>query len=140
VSVIGFVRDYLSEYSGLVSGAPVWVEFLGVDPVQYSVEPLAGTKIVEKYLNGSSLREFPFAFKSVESTADDLARLENNGFYEAFSDWLEAQTEKDDLPTLGTKQKSTEIMALGWGFLYEEGVSDRGVYQISCKLVYEQSS
>lgn len=139
MSLISAVRMYLATYTGLKSGAPLWADYLGSKPTQYAVVPLAGGKIVEHYIDGSSLREFPFAFQSMESTADDLERLENNGFFEAFSDWLETQTEAGTLPTLAAGQTPELIEATGWGFLYEQSESDSGVYQVQCRLVYKQN-
>lgn len=138
MTILSAVQTYLKTYSGLVVDAPLWVEYLGAAPVEYSITPLPGAKVIEEYLNGASLREFPFAFSSVESTADDLQRLETSGFYEAFADWLEAQTEAGVLPTLGAKQNAITIQTLGWAFLYEQGVSDTGIFHVQCKLKYEQ--
>ncbi len=138
MSIISAIRSYLKDYTGLASGAPVWVDYLGAIPTEYSVVPLAGNKIVEQYVDGSSLREYPFAFRSVESTAADLERLENNGFFEAFADWLESQTEAGNFPTLDSGQTPELIEATGWGYLYEQGNSDTGIYQIQCRLLYKQ--
>lgn len=138
MSIINSVRTYLATYTGLKTGAPLWVDFLGNNPSEYAVIPLAGSKVIETYVTGKSQREFPFAFQSMESTADDLERLENSGFFETFADWLETQSEAGTLPTLGTGQTSELIEATGWGYLYEQGNSDTGVYQIQCRLVYDQ--
>lgn len=138
MSIISAVRTYLKTYSGLKSGAPIWVQQLGPTPTEYAVVPIPGAKVIEQYLNGGSLREFPFAFQSMESTADDLARLENQGFYEAFADWLESQTINEVLPSLGPKKTAKLIEATNWGYLFEQGESDRGIYQINCRLQYEQ--
>lgn len=140
MTIIAAVKTYLSTYTGLDASAPIWVDFLGTDPTQYVIIPLPGTKIVARYLDGSSLREFPFAFQSTQSTSDELERLENSGFYEAFSDWLETQTEAGVLPTLtGSPTKTAEkIEALGWAFLYEAGASSTGIYRIQAKLTYSQ--
>lgn len=141
VSIVEAVRTYIATYSGLATGRPLWVDFLGDDPTAYAIIPLPGPKIIETYLNGGSIRAFPFAFQSMESTADDLERMENIGFYEAFSDWLEAQTLAGTLPTLPSSPKvktATDIEAIGWGFLYQQGESTTGIYQIQCRLIYEQ--
>lgn len=138
MSIISSVRTYLATYTGLKTGAPLWVDYLGNNPSEYAVIPLAGGKVVESYIDGSSQREFPFAFQSMESTADDLERLENSGFFETFSDWLETQSEAGTLPTLAAGQTSELIEATGWGYLYQQGNSDTGVYQIQCRLVYQQ--
>lgn len=138
MSLISAVRTYLVSYTGLKSGAPVWVDHLGAEPTEYSVLPVAGSRILESYIDGGSLRSFPFAFRSMESTADDLERLENSGFFEAFAEWLESQSNAGVLPTLDSGKTPEKIEALGWGFLYEEGVSDTGIYQVQCRLVYMQ--
>lgn len=138
MSIIQSLRDYLKAYSELEADAPVWVDHLGSDPTQYAVIPLAGGKVVATYLNGNRQCEYPFAFRSMESTADDLERLENAGFYEAFAEWLDAQTEVGNLPDMGEKKTAETIEAVTWGYLYEQGQSDTGVYQINCKLTYEQ--
>ncbi len=138
MSIIGAIRDYLVGYSGLEEGAPVWVDYLGQNPTEYTVVPIPGNRIIETYLDGSSLREYAFAFRSMESTADDLARIESSSFYESFADWLETQTEAGSLPEMDSGQIAERIEALGWGYLFEQGVSATGIYQVQCRLVYKQ--
>jgi hypothetical protein len=99
---------------------------------------LTGTRVVEEYINGTKVMSYPFAFQSMESTADDLARLESAGFYEAFADWLDSQTDAGSLPELPAGKTAEEIQALGWGYLYEEGESQTGIHQIQCELIYKQ--
>jgi hypothetical protein len=137
-TVLESVQAFIKTFGSLKSGSPVLVDFLGSEPTQYSIVSLPGTRIVEQYLNGGSLREFPFAFQAMFSTADDAARIENSGFYEAFADWLETQTEAGVLPTMAAGKTAEKIEALGGAFLYEQGESDKGVYQIQCKLTYSQ--
>jgi hypothetical protein len=139
MSIIESIRTYILTYTGLTSGAPVWVDYLGQNPTEYSIVPLAGARIIEKYLDGGSLREFPFAFQSMESTADNLERLESIGFYEAFSDWLDSQTEAGTLPTLASGKTPVKIEALGCGYLFQVGDSGNGIYQVQCRLEYEQT-
>jgi hypothetical protein len=138
MSIISALRTYLSSYTELKDDAPLWVDYLGPNPTEYSIQPIAGPRVVERYLNGGSVREFPFVFQSMESTADDLERLENIGFFEAFADWLDLQTVNNVYPVLGAKQIPLSIEAIGIAYLYEQGISDTGVYQIQCKLTYEQ--
>lgn len=137
-SIIEGVRAYLRNYSELSTDAPVWVQYLGNDPIEYAILPLTGSRVVEEYINGTRIMSYPFAFQSMESTADDLARLESAGFYEAFADWLDSQTDAGSLPELPTGKTAEEILALGWGYLYEEGDSQTGIYQIQCELLYKQ--
>lgn len=139
MSIIAALQTYIKTFASLESGAPVWVNHLGANPVQYSIAPLPGSRIVESYVNGGSLREYVFAFRSAESTADDLERLGTSGFYETFADWLESQTNAKVFPTLGSGKTAELIEALGWGYLFEQGQSETGIYQVQCRLRYTQS-
>lgn len=137
-SIIEGLQAYLKTYAGLKEGAPLWVSYLGNNAVQYDILPLPGNKTIETYINGKELKEFPFAFRSMESTADELARLETIGFYESFSDWLDSQTDAGILPILPEGKTAEAIESLGWGYLYQEGTSATGIYQVQCRLVYEE--
>lgn len=138
MSIVESLRTYLATYTGLKTGAPLWVDFLGNIPDQYGIVPLPGEKVIERYINGGSLRQYDFAFQSTVSTADDIERLGTNAFFEALSDWFESQTENGALPLLSTGKTAVSISAMNWGYLMEEGQSETGIYQISCRLVYEQ--
>lgn len=140
MSIISALRTYLLTCPSLATGALLLVDHLGETPVQYAIIPQAGEKIVEEYISGSSVREYPFLFRSMESTADDLERIESSGFFETFSDWLETQTKNGTFPNLGTGKTVDKIEARGWGYLYEEGNSATGVYQISCAITYTQAA
>jgi hypothetical protein len=138
MSIISTLQTYLKTYSGLKNGAPTWVDFLGSGNTEYSIVPMPGARIVERYVEGGSVREFPFLFQAMESTADDAERLANNGFFEALSDWFETQTETGALPVLSTGKKATAIEAISWGYLSEQGESSTAIYAIQCKLTYDQ--
>jgi len=83
--------------------------------------------------------DFPFAFRSTKSTLDDLARVENIAFLEAFSIWIKSQNDDGILPTLGSGETARKIESLGWGFLAEIGKSGTGVYQVECNLEYRKT-
>jgi hypothetical protein len=138
MSMIESVKAYLTEFAGLQEGAPFWVDYIGSEPPGYAIIPLPGTKVIEKYLDGGSLREFPFVFQSMELTADEAERLENNDFYEALTDWFEEQSAKGDFPDLEDGKTPIKIEALGWAFVYETSESETADYRIQCKLTYEQ--
>jgi hypothetical protein len=89
-------------------------------------------------LDDGSQRVFPFALDFNASTADELARLGSCGFSEALSDWFEKQTNISNLPSLPTGKTPFSIEVSGQGYLYMEGQSDIGIYQIQCKLIYDQ--
>jgi hypothetical protein len=121
----------------MANGAGMMIDHVDTG-MSYSIVPAPGGRIAESYINGGSLREYAFAFQISTSSADDYERLKNAGFSETFADWLEAQTLEGNLPTLGTKQTAESVEAEN-GFLYEQGESSTGIYQIMCKLTYRQA-
>ncbi len=137
MSMISAVRDYLLTYNAM-TGALIHVDALGKIPIEYAVIPVPGARKVEEYLDGKTKREFPFLIQSVFSTADEAERIENSGFYESLADWFESQTEAGSFPNLGSGKTAESIEAVAWAFVYEQGESATGIYQITCKLVYEQ--
>jgi hypothetical protein len=127
MSVIAALKTYLLTYSELKAGAEFGVDFLGPGDMGYSIVPQPG-----------SLRVFPFAFQSVESTADDPARVGANEFFEEFAEWLEDQTDDENLPTLDEGKVAVTIEATSHVFILQQGESGVGVYQMQCRLVYQQ--
>ena len=140
MSLIQSVRDYLLTYEGLDDDAGFLIDVLNATPTQYALVPLPGVKIIESYLDGSSLRQYPFALQSMDSIADDAARIQVNEFYEAFSDWLESQSEAEILPTMDSGKTPESIEAIGQPVLFQFGESGTGIYQLQCRLVYKQAA
>lgn len=138
MTIIAALRAYLATCPALETGALLLVDHVGSTPFQYAIIPAPGTRIVSSFIDGGSIREFPFVFQTSTSTADDLERIENAGFNETFADWLEAQTEAENLPDLGSKKQAMSVEATSWGYLFEQGDSETGIYQIVCKLTYKQ--
>jgi hypothetical protein len=112
----------------------------GDNPTWYVIRPISGNPILETYINGQSRRVFPFAFQSVEYTMDELERLDTINFFEDFSEWLETQSNAGTLPTLDSGKTPERIEAVDWAYLFEQGDSNTGIYQIRCQLVYEQDA
>lgn len=140
MTIIESVKNYIKTNPTIDNEIPVWVDFIGEKPGEIGIIPLPGNKIEETYLDGTTIRIFRFAIQSMESTADELTRLENSGFYEQLSDWFETQTEAGTLPTLDTGKTALEIETLGWGYLLNEGQSETGIYQVQCALRYRQAA
>jgi len=139
MTIIESLKAYLKTCPNLADGALLEVDHNG-PPIQYAIVPVPGARVLEAYLDGGSLREFPFAFQTAAITADDAERIDNAGFQETFADWLEAQTEAGNLPALDAGKTAESIAATSWGYLFEQGESDTGIYQIQCKLTYRQAA
>lgn len=139
MSIISSIKTYLEAYTELESSAPIWVNYLRKEPTDYSIVPLGGSRKVVEYIHGNSgIRTFDFALQSNRFTANDAERIGNVEFFEALADWLDDQTEADDLPALASGLNALKIEALGFGYLYEQGSDETGVYQIQCRLEYSK--
>lgn len=136
MSVVSNLKTFLQTYAGFVG--PTWVNNLDSKTEEYSIIPLPGPRTVSTDIVGNKTREYPFAIQSVKSTAAELERLETIGFFEAFSDWLDTQTDTGVLPNLGTGKEAESITAINWAFLYQQGESQTGIYQVQCILTYIQ--
>lgn len=139
MTIIEAVRDYIDKCPHLDSkSGQVSVNYMGNDPIQYGIYPLPGEKVVEKYIVTGGIYEYPFALRVNASNADDYARLEAQGFFETFSDWLDEKSQSGDLPELLSGKTPMSITAQSNGYLLEQGESGTAIYEVPCKLIYEK--
>lgn len=135
-SLRNFIREcpYLQEFNGAIR---VNVDYLGEESTVYSIEETPCEPIIKKYVDGSSKRQYQFVFTSRENYgADVLQNIDNCGFYEHFSTWLEEQNLIGNLPELENKE-ALKIEATSTGYAFQTDI-DKARYQIQCKLIYMQ--
>lgn len=140
MSLIASIREFVATYDGLQEDAGLFTDVLAPLPTQYALISLPGQTVITTYLNGKTQRQYSFALQSTESTADDPARVANLEFYEAFADWLEEQSAAGTLPNLDSGKTAEHIEAVSQPILFELGDSGTGIYQLQCRLVYEQEA
>ena len=137
--IIGRLRDFISDCPHLQDGR-VNVDYKGAKPTTYSIDGTPIKSIIKQYIDGSSIRQFAFSFGSVEHYGFDvLQNMENNGFYEDFAAWLEAQTRAGVLPDLGEGRQAQSVEAESQAYLYDNGDSTAR-YQVQCRLIYFQEN
>lgn len=146
MTIIQSIRDYiltcphLKLFNDVI--AKVNVDFSDSSITDtYSIEEgVTSNPIVKKYINGDTERQYLFVFSSIETYGEDFEKnMDNCGFYELFSDWLESNSIVKNLPVMATGKEARKIEALTNGYLFnnaQDGVSAR--YQIQCKLTYFQ--
>lgn len=131
------IRDFILTCPYLSDGR-VNVDYMGIQPTEYSIDGTPIQRVVKEYIGGGSVRQFAFVFSSVEKYGSDtINNIANSGFYEDFADWLESQTKSERLPDLGKGKQPWSIEAESTGYLFDSD-SDIARYQIQCKLVYFQ--
>lgn len=134
--IIEAVRNFIDTCPYLDEFAPINVDFLAKDAVNYSIEATPNVPIIKKYIDGSSERQLVFIFSSREVYGpDEILNIENSGFYEKFANWIEEQSKNKNLPILENGNESIELNVLTPGYVFQTDI-DRGQYQIQLKLVY----
>lgn len=112
------------------------VNYLDSKTDTYSIEEVPTTPIVKQYVNGDTVRQYAFIFASREPYGSDVIQnIDNSGFYEKFSDWIETQNDNANFPVLdnGLEALSIEVTSTGYAFAVTE---DTARYQIQLNLKY----
>lgn len=138
--MIESIRNYILTCPFLDDLKRVGVEFLSEDPTSYSIEETPAKAIIEEYIDGSSKRQFEFVFASRFDYSEEIKnQIENSGFYEKFSDWVEENSENGILPTLDQNKTALELEVLTSGYLYNIADNMRTArYQIQMRLIYRK--
>jgi hypothetical protein len=132
------IKAYLQTYTPLVPG--VHVDFVGSNPTEYALVMLPDLERIEEYIDHGGIYARHFMLNMRANTNDDYDRLQSNGFFEAFQDWLFTQSAAGTVPTLPSGNSAISIEATSNGFLFSEDEAlVSGVYSISCRLVYERN-
>lgn len=136
MSVIEAIQEFLSTCP-LLEGGYININRLEMEDLSYTIDEVAAEPVLKRYSDGGALCQTLFLFASSESfSRDAVENLKTCGFYEAFSRWLEEQSDKGSLPKLdnGTAQR-IEAITNGYSFETNEEQSIQR-YQIQCRLTY----
>lgn len=136
-TIVEMIRDFIAKCPLLKDGE-LHVDYLPNHPVHYTIEDEPVNPIIKTYIDGSTQRQHDFVFASREAYGGDVwQNLENCGFYEKFSEWLEQQTRNRILPDMGEQKEALSLQALTTGFVFDTTANDAR-YQIQCRLIYYQ--
>jgi len=134
--IIDSIRTYFLDCPLLENFAKLNVDFLGIDPTEYTIDSQPTSPVIKRYADGGTLKQYIFVFGSREYYGPDtLQNLENSGFYEQFSDWVEQQSNMGNLPKLSGNRRPLFMEVLTTGYLFDAS-EDNARYQIQCRLVY----
>lgn len=118
----------------------VGVEYLDEGAKNYSIESVPVEPIVRRYLDGTSVRRFTFAFTSREAYGKDVVEnLANCGFYEKFADWIYKCNLNGEYPQIGTKKEVTKMKCTSTPYVFNVDEMT-AKYQIEVTLEYYQES
>lgn len=134
------IKDYILTCPYLDSLSQFGVNFLDRNSNSYSIEEVPGKNIITNHVDGSSERQVTFVFASIFDFSEEIeVQINNSGFYEDFSDWIEENNEKEIFPELKEGETPTLIEVVSSGYLYAiiDGMK-KAQYQIQCRLTYEK--
>ena len=140
MKIIESVKNFILTCPYLEELSAVNVDFLPDSPDTYSIEEVPANAVIQTYLDGSQERQFVFVFASRFYYSDETRNnIENSGFYEDFSDWLDEQTQNGSLPIMRDGLTPTKIEAMSSGYLFDiSGDLSNARYQIQCRLIYDK--
>lgn len=134
-SIIDALEKYFIGCELLKDGA-LRVDYLGEKPVEYTIEVLPCDPVVKRYLGGSTVRQYLFAFGSREFYSQErLQNIQNSAFYERLADWVETRSMSGILPELPDGMEAQQLEVVSSGHLFD-GSMTNARYQIQLRLLY----
>ena len=134
-SIIDALEKYFIGCVLLKDGA-LRVDYLGEKPVEYTIVVLPCDPVVKRYLGGSTVRQYLFAFGSREFYSQErLQNIQNSAFYELLADWVETRSMSGILPELPDGMEAQQLEVVSSGYLFD-GSMTTARYQIQLRLLY----
>lgn len=132
------LREYFAECPLLQDGK-LNFDYLGIEPVEYTIETVPTEPIFKRYVDGSTIRQYPFVFASRESFGADVwGNIDTSDFYERLATWVETQSNLRNLPNFGEEYRySVSLEVTSSGYVFQED-TDNARYQIQLSLKYYQ--
>lgn len=140
MSILSAIREYVAscpfirEFSG-----GRYVDYTDARPGSYGIM-VAGESELSRDFAGNTVNQYNFALYARGFTLEDADRVENTGFLENFSRWLQDNDRRGRYPALGDRDAAESIScANGALFEYDES-QETGLYQIQCQMIYERKA
>lgn len=111
------------------------VDFLGENPTEFAIIPIPVDPILERHVDGSSLRQYQFQLISCNDYgADVLQNMANSKFYEDLYDLIESNNNEGILPDINGIES---IECLNNGAILD-ATTNTARYSIQMKITYEK--
>lgn len=133
--MIGKIRQYLIDINIIDEECRINVDFLGENPTEFAIVPIPINPILEKHVDGSSLRQYQFQLISCNYYgADVLQNMANSKFYEDLYDLIEKNNNKEIWPNI---EGIESIECLNNGAILD-ATTNTARYSIQMKITYEK--
>lgn len=137
--IIRAIRKYFLNCP-LIENHQIRIDYLGLDSIEYTIDPVPSDTIVKQYVDGGTLKQYLFVFGSRNAYGPDITNnIGNSGFYQEFSEWIEGQNKEGNLPILSGNKKAEKIEIVTSGYLFDAS-EDLARYQIQIRLTYYEDN
>lgn len=137
MKIIESIRNYISELDCMSTFEnAINANFLDGEVDSFSIEEVPCNPVLKKYLDGSTLRQFQFAFCSREPYgAEIIQNIDNSGFYEDFADEIESKNNEGVLPIGDSNIEPIELKVTSSAYVVATE-EDTAMYQINLNFKY----
>lgn len=127
------IRQYFIDNNIIDEDFRINVDFLGEEPTEFALEPIPINPILEKYVNGDTLRQFQFQLLSCNDYgADVMQNISNSSYYENLHSLIELNNKKKILPKI---DGIISIECLDNGAILDAG-TNTARYSIQMQVIY----
>lgn len=127
------IRQYLIDIDVIDDNCRINVDFLGEEPTEFAIVPIAVDPIIERWITGQSIRQYQFELISCNDYgADVMQNMANSRFYEELYDLIEKNNKESKLPDIDGIQK---IECLNNGAILDAN-TNTARYSIQMKITY----
>lgn len=131
--MISKIRQYLFEQEIIDENNRLNVDFLGEEPTEFAIIPIAVDPIVERYINGVTYRQFQFQLISQNDYGSDVMQnMSNSSFYENLYEKIITLNKNKTLPSIEGIDK---IECLDNGAILSAG-TNTARYSIQMRILY----
>ncbi len=135
--IIKAIKDYF-EKCPLLDGKKINVNYLGEEPVSYSIEEVPGNLTIKKYADGGQMRQKLFHIQSRQTYDKEIVSNEKvSQFFEELTDWVEKNNAKKIYPELENGMTSQGVNVVTTSYLLSNNGS-RARFAIQFQLVYHK--
>ena len=118
-------------------GVSVHIDYLGSDPVQFSLNATPTEAVLKRYFSGE-LRAKNYVLTSrMDYTQGDAERAVQSAFWDDFTNWCEVKSEAKQLPDLGPGRQALSLLCTTNGYIQNVDTTTCQ-FQIQLQMQYYQ--
>ena len=127
------IREYFIKNNIIDENSRINVDFLGETPTEFAIEKVPSEPILERYIDGSSYRQFQFQLLSCNNYGSDVMQnIANSTYYEQLYELIEKNSKKKNLPEI---EGIDAIECLNDGGIVDAG-TNTARYSIQMRITY----